>query len=115
VQACDPSHYAKVHKRPRCPVPGCKERLTTVNSYCCKDCRATVCLKHRFGSDHACPGRAGAPRLLLAQLARAASTGNPCRWPGRRVVTWLAERCLLFLCEGLAPLVAALGRRPLCT
>ena len=59
AQACDPANYAKVHKRPRCPAAGCRDKLTTINSYRCKDCGATVCLRHRFASDHQCPGRPG--------------------------------------------------------
>ena len=62
AQACDPANYAKVHKRPRCPAAGCRDKLTTINRYRCKTCGATVCLRHRFASDHQCPGRPGAPR-----------------------------------------------------
>lgn len=56
---CDPSNYAKVHKKPRCPVPGCKEKLTATNTYRCKDCSVIICLKHRFPQDHQCAGKAG--------------------------------------------------------
>ena len=45
-----------MHKKKRCPVEGCREKLTTISSYTCKDCGATVCLRHRLGSDHACAG-----------------------------------------------------------
>ena len=41
---------------------GCKEKLTTVNTYRCKDCSATVCLKHRFPADHGCEERKAAVR-----------------------------------------------------
>ena len=51
---CDPSNYQKVHAKKRCPVPGCREKLTAVSSFTCKDCATVVCLKHRLGSDHAC-------------------------------------------------------------
>ncbi|KAH7421658.1 hypothetical protein KP509_13G069600 [Ceratopteris richardii] len=54
---CDPNNYAKVHKKPRCPVRGCKETLTVTNKMVCKDCKQEVCLKHRFGPDHNCPGQ----------------------------------------------------------
>lgn len=33
---CDPSNYDKVHRKKRCPAPGCREKLTTINSYTCK-------------------------------------------------------------------------------
>ena len=48
VQDCDPSNYARVHKKLKCPVPGCKEKLTSINTYSCRSCSTDVCLKHRF-------------------------------------------------------------------
>lgn len=59
---CDPSNYAKVHKKPRCPVRGCREVLTFSNKMVCKDCKQEVCLKHRFGPDHNCKGRVEASK-----------------------------------------------------
>ncbi|KAL4198390.1 hypothetical protein AMTRI_Chr03g45630 [Amborella trichopoda] len=53
---CDPSNYQKATKKPRCPVPGCKETLVFSNTIRCKDCNRDHCLKHRFGLDHKCPG-----------------------------------------------------------
>uniref|UniRef100_A0A0D6R603 AN1-type domain-containing protein n=1 Tax=Araucaria cunninghamii TaxID=56994 RepID=A0A0D6R603_ARACU len=53
---CDPTNYDKVMKKPRCPVSGCKEILTFANKFKCRDCAQEVCLKHRFGLDHKCPG-----------------------------------------------------------
>lgn len=73
---CDPSNYDKVHRKPRCPVGGCKEKLTTINSYTCRECGVTVCLKHRLAADHKCVGRAAAAassahgRLNLSQSWR---------------------------------------------
>eukprot|EP00406_Dinophysis_acuminata_P037579 CAMPEP_0179376716 /NCGR_PEP_ID=MMETSP0797-20121207/88461_1 /TAXON_ID=47934 /ORGANISM="Dinophysis acuminata, Strain DAEP01" /LENGTH=148 /DNA_ID=CAMNT_0021092761 /DNA_START=78 /DNA_END=524 /DNA_ORIENTATION=- len=44
--------------KPRCPVKGCKEKLTTLNSLVCGTCKQKVCLKHRFEDAHDCrPGR----------------------------------------------------------
>ncbi|GLI62497.1 hypothetical protein VaNZ11_005129, partial [Volvox africanus] len=51
---CDPTNYDKVHKKPRCPVGGCKEKLTTINAYRCKHCSQRVCLRHRDPGDHKC-------------------------------------------------------------
>lgn len=65
---CDPSNYARVHKKPRCPVQGCKEKLTSINTYTCKDCRTAVCLRHRHADDHKCPG----PSAATSAAARAA-------------------------------------------
>lgn len=53
-QNCDPSNYAKVHKKQKCPVSNCKEKLTTINKYKCKKCAQTICLKHRDPEDHGC-------------------------------------------------------------
>lgn len=82
---CDPTKYAKIAKKPRCPVPGCKEKLTSVNSFKCKDCRVEVCLKHRFPKDHQCgslnEGRHQAPadvmRRLSVQAAQTRATSAP--------------------------------------
>lgn len=80
---CDPSHYDRVHRKPRCPASSCREKLTSTNSYTCRDCGVTVCLKHRLQTDHQCAGRAattaaaGAGRLNLSQsLRRMFSTGS---------------------------------------
>eukprot|EP00879_Flechtneria_rotunda_P002552 GHRR01002751.1.p1 GENE.GHRR01002751.1~~GHRR01002751.1.p1 ORF type:complete len:362 (+),score=81.76 GHRR01002751.1:61-1146(+) len=71
---CDPSNYAKVHKKPKCPVPGCKEKLTTINTYTCKSCKQTVCLRHRLQGDHNCAGQpATAGQRLQATASAAAS------------------------------------------
>lgn len=64
-QGCDPSNYAKVHQRPRCPAQGCREKLGAINTYTCKECGKQVCLKHRFAQDHQCPGRSGEQRKIL--------------------------------------------------
>jgi predicted nucleic acid binding AN1-type Zn finger protein len=65
---CDPSNYAKVHHKPRCSAPGCKERLREVNTYRCKTCGKDVCMAHRFESDHACPGESYWPELAVHTL-----------------------------------------------
>lgn len=54
---CDPANYARVHHKPRCGAPGCKEKLTTINTYRCKNCGVKVCLKHRDVDDHKCQAR----------------------------------------------------------
>ncbi|KAG2453069.1 hypothetical protein HYH02_002402 [Chlamydomonas schloesseri] len=51
---CDPANYDRVHKKPRCPVAGCKTKLTTINRYRCKHCNQAICLKHRDPADHRC-------------------------------------------------------------
>jgi hypothetical protein len=51
---CDPSNYKKVHQKPRCCASGCKEKLTSINTYSCKNCGRKVCMRHRMGEDHQC-------------------------------------------------------------
>jgi len=51
---CDTRNYAKVHKKPVCPVEDCREKLNAVNKFECKECGTVVCLKHRLPSDHNC-------------------------------------------------------------
>lgn len=72
----------------RCPVPGCKEKLYSVNTIKCEKCGKEVCLKyvlllsvyecrHRFSEDHDCRP-AKAPKFSLFQkyfkLGRRASS-----------------------------------------
>ena len=52
-QSCTRSLPSKTGP-PRCPVPGCKEKLGPSNKFECKDCRQTVCLRHRFPEEHDC-------------------------------------------------------------
>eukprot|EP00210_Caulerpa_lentillifera_P006873 g6570.t1 len=51
---CDTRNYARVHKKPICPVEGCKVKLNSVNKIECKECGITVCLQHRLPTDHNC-------------------------------------------------------------
>lgn len=51
---CDPRNYDRVHKKKRCPVENCREKLTTINTFTCKQCGTDVCLKHRLPADHKC-------------------------------------------------------------
>ena len=57
-----------MHRKPRCPAAGCKEKLTSINSYTCKECGITVCLKHRLPTDHACPGKAAVAVAARSRL-----------------------------------------------
>ena len=53
--ACDPSRNPENKKR--CPVRGCKTKLSAVNAFECKRCRVEVCLKHRHADAHSCGNR----------------------------------------------------------
>ena len=88
LQGCDPTNYARVHKKPKCPVPGCKEKLTTINTYSCKSCSTEVCLKHRFPGDHDCTNRAGNGAKSIIMLFRARYVpGDQNSEQGKYVVT----------------------------
>lgn len=82
--SCDPSNFAKVMKKPKCPVRGCRELLTFSNKYSCNSCQKSVCLRHRFPADHACgiaavktkePARTtAASKFLMALAGRGSGT-----------------------------------------
>ena len=82
---CARSHHAFHLSAAAQPAGTCKEKLTSTNTYTCRDCGITVCLKHRLPADHACPGRAAAAaaaaaaakgRLSLSQSLRRMLSGN---------------------------------------
>ena len=114
---CDPGNYARIHHRPRCPVPGCKEKLVASNTYECRDCRATVCLKHRFAKDHSCSERAGEPLLSQLHLLTAPPRPDTCvspaaaNRPSRESLAGAAARVLGFVKPGQAAAKAALQRQ----
>ncbi|WOK94109.1 zinc finger AN1 domain-containing stress-associated protein 12 [Canna indica] len=58
--SCDPIKKMK----PRCPVKRCKEALTFSNKSTCKICNKSICLRHRFPSEHECNLRK--PQVLMA-------------------------------------------------
>lgn len=68
-EGCDPSHYARVHQKPKCPVPNCKEKLSLTNTYRCKECSQRVCLRHRHGDDHGCRAAQGAYGVRVRSVA----------------------------------------------
>lgn len=83
AQGCDPANYDRVMKKPRCPAPGCKERLNLVNTHTCKHCATAVCMGHRFPDDHSCqrnpkhgPHRDARPLLSKLLGIGAATQGN---------------------------------------
>jgi AN1-like Zinc finger len=39
---------------PSCKVPGCKKKLTNINSIKCSQCHQLTCLSHRFFDAHNC-------------------------------------------------------------
>ncbi len=68
---CDPNNYAKVMKKPKCPVKGCHELLTFSNKMTCKSCNKATCVRHRFPADHACVIKSGTAAVRdLKQPAR---------------------------------------------
>lgn len=43
-----------IKKESFCHQPKCKQKLSDLNSYCCKGCTSKYCLKHRLREDHGC-------------------------------------------------------------
>ncbi len=77
---CDPANYARVHQRPKCPAPQCKERIGPTNAYDCRACGRRVCIRHRHPEDHGCAGHSGAAHTAafpLGTVAAAASSPAP--------------------------------------
>ena len=72
--ACDPSRRPETIKR--CPVRGCKEKLSAVNAFECKRCRMEVCLKHRHANAHFC-GDASRLRVGGAGAVARKNAANP--------------------------------------
>jgi hypothetical protein len=64
-------HTVETAAKPRCPVKGCKEKLTTLNTFKCGTCGKQVCMKHRFEDAHECVPPP--PRLQAGAPCRGAS------------------------------------------
>jgi len=57
---------------PKCPVVGCKEKLTDLNSVVCPYCKKKFCLTHRFEDLHNCDkGPKAKARAKAAEEAKA--------------------------------------------
>lgn len=53
--------HAPPPPKPKCPVSGCKSKLTAINSVTCGSCGQKVCMTHRFEDSHECrPQRSSA-------------------------------------------------------
>ena len=77
--SCDPNKHPSRTKR--CGAPRCKEKLTTVNTYRCKDCGTEVCMTHRFPDKHACDDRKRESKRTSSSsfFGAGASTSNAAR------------------------------------
>ncbi len=51
----EPKHNDSANKKPVQLCAVCKQLLTPVNEYTCKDCGKRVCMTHRFADLHGCP------------------------------------------------------------
>lgn len=100
---CDPTNYAKVHQRPKCPAKGCREKLGAINTYTCKECCTQVCLKHRFPEAHQCSGKTGQFQCpqQLSQLHQIFAAALDCSLTGSTV--YLHRRTSLILVLLLCP------------
>jgi hypothetical protein len=76
--------------KPKCPVSGCKEKLTAINSVNCNTCGQKVCMKHRFEDSHVCvPPRTNATSRPDRQARRAehASAWNTKASSGKQLLS----------------------------
>merc|ERR1712232_377022 len=62
--------------KPKCPVKGCKEKLTSINKFKCPTCSQCVCMKHRFEDQHDCRPAGVCGRQSAEQCRSAARTGT---------------------------------------
>ena len=78
--ACRPSERVKRTKKPRCPVKGCREKLTISNTVRCRHCAVEHCMTHRAATSHACIGsrakRAAAAQARAAKAKKAPSAAQ---------------------------------------
>jgi hypothetical protein len=91
---CTPGLRAERVQKKRCPVPGCREKLTASNKSACSKCRVEHCLGHRHADSHSCKGVAGvvsgsflgrigsAAASSAAAVAMAVGAAPPSRKPG---------------------------------
>ncbi|CAE7689938.1 unnamed protein product [Symbiodinium necroappetens] len=68
--------------RETCPAKGCKTKLNTMNSVVCPECKAKVCLKHRFEDQHPCRESKG------EWLSRLSSDRREKALPNRAAQNW---------------------------
>uniref|UniRef100_A0A6U9ILE4 AN1-type domain-containing protein n=1 Tax=Zooxanthella nutricula TaxID=1333877 RepID=A0A6U9ILE4_9DINO len=72
--------------KPRCPVQGCKEKLTSLNTFSCGTCHKKVCLKHRFEDAHDCRPETCRAAARRAKGAGAGAVGRTVLEQFRRLV-----------------------------
>merc|ERR1712014_134343 len=51
---CRPPAAVAERPKPKCPVKGCKVKLTAINQFKCPTCNECVCMAHRFEDQHEC-------------------------------------------------------------
>ncbi len=73
---CDSANWRRVNAKPRCPVKGCREKLTTINTYACKRCSQRVSAEHA-GLGAGNPRRCEAPLPQLPGASRRAGGRVP--------------------------------------
>merc|ERR1719203_390899 len=60
-------------EKPRCPVKGCREKLTSISTFNCPTCGKKVCMKHRFEDQHDCHASSA------TKWQASPAPGNTCR------------------------------------
>mmetsp|Transcript_99637 Transcript_99637/g.277446 ORF Transcript_99637/g.277446 Transcript_99637/m.277446 type:complete len:256 (-) Transcript_99637:217-984(-) len=99
---CEAPEGRAPQKKERCPVQGCRQQLTAINSFSCQKCYRKVCLKHRFEDEHGCAAAVAAARRARPSAARTLATAATA---ARGAVTsmssgapsqgWACSRCTL--------------------
>ncbi|KAF4688675.1 AN1-type zinc finger protein 2A [Perkinsus olseni] len=88
---CRPENYGKPRLQ-KCPVEGCRDRLTEVNSYECTKCHTKVCLKHRYEDAHPCKEAAAGVKKSPAVVA-SSSSGSKAAGHSSRADQWRCRKC----------------------
>ncbi|KAF4657350.1 AN1-type zinc finger protein 2A [Perkinsus olseni] len=123
---CRPENYGKLRLQ-KCPVEGCRERLTEVNSYECTKCHTKVCLKHRYEDAHPCrewrargpsrlfkrgsSGKAAAGMKNSPAVVTSSSSGSKAAGRSSRADQWRCRKCSL-INNGNAAACVACGYTP---
>lgn len=116
-EGCVPTARAQgAAKKAKCPVPGCKELLTSSGSVCCGRCGLRTCLRHRFEEDHSCAALAATASLEQA-APRPAGRRPPSTRPSAPSSSapgpsWPCPRCTLANDGRAAECVACGAARP---
>jgi len=75
---CQPCSMAAPASKNRCPVKGCREKLTFINTYECPKCKQRVCMSHRFEEVHNCAAKQGEKGSRSVAGAKPSAVAQAC-------------------------------------